>query len=476
MKFNGFAMFKRHPTGLYLLFTTEMWERFSYYGMRAILSLYMIKALFYSTAFTSSIYGYYTGLVYLTPLIGGYIADRYWGNRKSIIIGGFLMAMGQFSLATSSYFYAPQSVLVTNSFFIFNYQTVFFLIGLFLLVMGNGFFKPNISSMVGFLYSDNDGKRDSAFTIFYMGINLGALLSPIIVGGLGDTGNPADFMYGFLAAGIGMLIGMIIFIIGKKNNLVDPEGREVGVVPNHKYDPEYCNNKPLTWVEKQRIWVIFILAFFGIFFWASFEQAGVSLTFLAEQHVDRVVTSLNYIIPASWFQSVNPLAILIFAPLFAALWLKLKDKGNEPSIPLKMAGGLLLLSVGFMILVAASKTLDGGADTISPMWLVGAYIFFTFGELCISPIGLSMVSKLSPVKFTCLLMGVWFLTSAAANILAGQISTLYPDPSLPTPCILGIPIVGFTSFFMIFVLMSMIAALVLFIIRKRLETMMHGIK
>ena len=188
-------MFKQHPKGLYLLFTTEMWERFSYYGMRAILSLYMIKALFYSTAFTSSIYGYYTGLVYLTPLVGGYIADRYWGNRKSIIVGGLLMALGQFSLAASSYLYTPQTVQATNSFFIFNYQTELFLLGLFLLVLGNGFFKPNISSMVGLLYSENDGRRDSAFTIFYMGINLGALLSPLIVGGFADTSNPANFMY-----------------------------------------------------------------------------------------------------------------------------------------------------------------------------------------------------------------------------------------------------------------------------------------
>jgi proton-dependent oligopeptide transporter, POT family len=453
-----------------------MWERFSYYGMRAILSLYMIKALFYSTAFTSSIYGYYTGLVYLTPLLGGYIADRYWGNRKSIITGGLLMAFGQFSLAASSFFYAPQSIAVTNSFFIFNYQTAFFLMGLLLLVMGNGFFKPNISSMVGFLYSDNDGRRDSAFTIFYMGINLGALLSPIIVGGLGDTGNPADFMYGFLAAGIGMIFGLVVFIIGKNKCLVDPEGKAVGSIPNHKYDPDDCNAKSLTWVEKQRIAVIFILAFFGIFFWAAFEQAGVSLTFLAEQHVDRVITSINYTIPTAWFQSVNPLAILIFAPIFAGLWLKLKDQGKEPSIPLKMAAGLFFLSVGFMVLVVASKTLDGGSNTINPIWLVGAYLFFTFGELCISPIGLSMVSKLSPAKFTCLLMGVWFLTSAVANVLAGQISTLYPDPTRPTPFLLGIPIDSFTAFFMIFVIMSIIAALILFLIRKRLENMMHGIK
>jgi proton-dependent oligopeptide transporter, POT family len=468
-------MFKQHPKGLYLLFTTEMWERFSYYGMRAILSLYMIKALLYSTAFTSSVYGYYTGFVYLTPLIGGYISDRYWGNRKSIITGGFLMALGQFALAASSYLYTPQSFPVVNTFIIFNNQTVFFLIGLFLLVIGNGFFKPNISSMVGFLYSDGDDKRDSAFTIFYMGINLGALISPIIVGGLGDNGNPANFIYGFLAAGIGMLIGLTIFIFGKNKYLVDPDRNPVGGVPNRKFGPESCGDKPLTWVEKQRMVVIVILAFFGIFFWAAFEQAGVSLTFLAEQHVDRVITSLNFVIPTAWFQSVNPLAILIFAPFFAAMWLYLKDIGKEPSIPLKMATGLLLLSVGFIILVAASKTLDNGAS-ISPLWLVGAYVLFTFGELCISPIGLSMVSKLSPAKFCCLLMGVWFLTSAVANILAGQLSALYPDPTHPTTYLIGIPIDSFMSFFMIFVIMSSIAAFILLIIRKRLENMMHGIR
>ncbi len=467
-------MFERHPSGLYLLFTTEMWERFSYYGMRAILSLYMIKALFYTTTFTSGVYGYYTGLIYLTPLLGGYVADKYWGNRKSIIMGGLLMALGQFSLAYSSYLYVPQSAVI-NSFFSFNYQTMFFLFGLFLLVMGNGFFKPNISSMVGFLYSSNDDRRDSAFTIFYMGINVGALLSPIVVGGLGDTGNLADFMYGFLAAGIGMILGLIIFILGKNKYLVNPEGNSVGVVPNHGCD-QGNDNTSLTRVEKQRIGVIVILATVNIFFWAAFEQAGVSLTFLAEQHIDRVVTSINYIIPAAWFQSVNPLAILIFAPLFAVLWLKLRDMGKEPSIPLKMVAGLLLLSVGFIILVVGSKALDAGAASISPLWLVGAYVFFTFGELCTSPIGLSMVSKLSPVRFVCLLMGIWFLTSAIANILAGQLSGLYPDPTrTQVPILLGIPINGFSSFFSIFVVMSILGAVILFIIRKRLENMMHGI-
>ncbi|MDD3985497.1 MAG: peptide MFS transporter [Methanobacterium sp.] len=466
-------MFKQHPNGLYLLFTTEMWERFSYYGMRAILSLYMLQALFYNTAFSSSIYGYYTGMVYLTPLIGGYIADRYWGNRKSIIFGGLLMALGQFSLAISGYLYTPQPGVI-NTFFVFNNQTIFFLVGLFLLVLGNGFFKPNISTMVGFLYSDNDGRRDSAFTIFYMGINLGALISPLIIG-LVTGNNPAYYMYGFLAAGIGMLLGLATFILGKDKYLVNPKGDAVGVIPNHKDIPCDIGDQTLTWVEKQRIIVIVILAFFGIFFWMAFEQAGVSLTFLAEQHVDRVITALNFKIPTPWFQSVNPLAILIFAPFFAGLWLKLKNKGKEPSIPLKMAGGLLLLSIGFMILVIASKTLDTGAN-ISPLWLIAAYILFTFGELCISPIGLSMVSKLSPARFTCLLMGIWFLTNAFANVLAGFLSTLYPDPSQPTAYILGIPIDNFTAFFMVFVILSLIAVIALFIMRGKLETMMHGIE
>jgi POT family proton-dependent oligopeptide transporter len=299
-----------------------MWERFSYYGMRAILSLYMIESLLYSKAFTSTIYGYYTGLVYLTPLLGGYVADRFWGNRRSIVTGGILMALGQFSLAFSSYLYTPTSLTIPHSFFIMNTQSLFFILGLSLLVLGNGFFKPNISSMVGFLYSKNDERRDSAFTLFYMGINLGALISPLIIGALGDTGNPGDFMYGFLAAGIGMVIGLIIFILGKNRYLVTPTGKSVGSKPEL-----YCEDKksvtgPLTTIEKHQIAVIFILAFFVIFFWASFEQAGVSLTFFADQNVDRVVSALNnFTIPTPWFQSINPLLILLTAPIFAVLWL-----------------------------------------------------------------------------------------------------------------------------------------------------------
>jgi len=473
-------MFKQHPRGLYVLFFTEMWERFSYYGMRAILALYMIKALIYDTAFTSSIYGYYTGLVYLTPLLGGYIADKYWGNRRSIIIGAIMMAIGQFALAFSGFLYTPGSDASTPiSSFIFNPQQLAFIFGLVVLIIGNGFFKPNISTMVGSLYPEGDKRRDSAFTIFYMGINLGALLAPFVAGGLGDTGNPGDFKYGFLAAGIGMLLGLVQFYMGKNKYLVTPDGKPVGMPPEKKSktDKHKDEHPPLTKIEKERIAVIFILAFFVIFFWAAFEQAGVSLTFFADGMTDRVVGFLdNWEIPASWFQSINPIAIVIFAPLFAAIWTKLGNKGREPSSPLKMALGLFLLSLGFLVLIPAASQVDAGMK-VSPLWLVAAYSLHTFGELSLSPIGLSMVTKLSPVRFGSLLMGTWFLANAAANWLAGQLSTLYPDPTKTDySSLFGFVINDFTSFFTIFIVMSLSASLILFFLHKLLIKMMHGVK
>ncbi len=433
---------------------------------------------FIDKAFTSSIYGYYTGLVYLTPLLGGYIADRYWGNRKSIITGGIIMAIGQFALTFSGYLYTPTANTgEIYSSFLMNGQQISFLVGLTLLIIGNGFFKPNISTMVGSLYPREAIKnRDSAFTIFYMGINLGALIAPLIAGGLGDTGNPADFKFGFLSAGIGMTLGVLTFIWGKNKYLVTPEGEQVGLKPEKvdKNDASHEHNKPLTKIDKQRIAVIFILAFFVIFFWAAFEQAGVSLTFFAEEQTDRVISWLgNFVIPASFFQSVNPIAIIIFAPLFAGLWSRLSSKGKEPSTPLKMAMGLFLLSLGFVVLVIGARRADLGIK-VSPLWLTGAYVLHTFGELSLSPIGLSMVTKLSPVKFASLLMGVWFLANAAANWMAGMLSTLYPEPG-STTSILGFTIANLADFFTIFVIMALAASIILFALNKLLSKMMHGI-
>ncbi|MHB1686002.1 MAG: peptide MFS transporter [Ignavibacteriaceae bacterium] len=463
-------MFKQHPKGLYVLFFTEMWERFSYYGNRAILSLFMIKALMYDNSLTSSIYGYYTGLVYLTPLLGGYIADRYWGNRKSIFVGGVLMALGQFALAFSGQVF-------TNK----GFAEIFFILGLTLLIVGNGFFKPNISTMVGSLYPEDEiHKRDSAFTIFYMGINLGAFLAPLVCGGLGDTGNPADFKWGFLSAGIGMILGLVIFYFGKDKNLVTPDGKPVGMVPTkrNKNSADYVKDEPLTKIEKQRIAVIFILSFFVIFFWAAYEQAGVSLTFFAESQTNRVVGWLgNYVIPASFFQSINPIIIFIAAPLFALMWTGLGKRNMEPSSPLKMSMGLMILALGYVVMVIGGGIAQRGV-LVSPLWLTAAYTLHTFGELSLSPIGLSMVTKLSPIRFSSMLMGVWFLANAAADWLAGQLSTLYPINQNGTTSVhylLGYAVKDLPSFFMIFVVMAAVASLILFLLYKRLLKMMHGV-
>ncbi len=458
---------KGHPRGLYVLFVTEMWERFSYYGMRAIFILFLTKALLYDKAAAANIYGSYTGLVYLTPLLGGYVADRYWGNRKSILFGGAVMALGQFLMFLSGSFYENTDL-----------ARMIMLGGLTFLIIGNGFFKPNISTMVGQHYAQGDKRVDSAFTIFYMGINLGAFFSPIICGTLGDTGDPADFKWGFLAACIGMVASLIIFVWLKDRFLVTPEGGPIGAVPNKNretadvdtaqeakkaFEPVQfmtwgtvlvasfalffwvlnvdligsfifslslavpgliISDRTLSKVERERIWVIYIAAFFVIFFWAAFEQAGASLTFFAEEQTNRNL--FGWLVPASLFQSVNAVAIVIFAPLFAALWSTLSKRNREPASPYKQAYGLALLSLGYLVIAIGVKALVPGEKS-NMMWLLALYLIHTFGELCLSPIGLSMVNKLAPIKFASLLMGVWFLSTAAANKFAGTLSALYPE-------------------------------------------------
>ncbi len=454
---------KSHPKGLYVLFVTEMWERFSYYGMRALFVLFMTKALLFDKALGSEIYGSYTGLVYLTPLLGGYMADRYWGNRKSIIIGGILMAIGQLFMFFAGTYYQDVNIAAPLMF-----------TGLGFLIIGNGFFKPNISTMVGQLYPAGDKRVDSAFTIFYMGINLGAFIAPLLCGYLGDTGNAADFRWGFLAACLGMCFSLVLFITLKNKYIVTPEGEQIGEKPNSarevktndeaapmnytsmaiwvgvfglllylfKYRadmdwigsfifsltiaaPGYIITDPtLDKVERQRIWVIYIAAFFVIFFWAAFEQAGASLTYFAEEQTNREIFGTT--IPTSYFQSINAVAIVIFAPLFVWLWGWLGKRNMEPASPFKQALGLFLLAMGYLVIAFGVKGIDPSTK-LSMAWLVSLYTIHTFGELCLSPIGLSMVNKLAPVKLASLLMGVWFLSTAAANKFAGTLSALYPE-------------------------------------------------
>lgn len=502
-----------HQKGLYLLFFTEMWERFSYYGMRAIFTLFMIKALMFDKALASEIYGSYTGLVYLTPLIGGYMADRYWGNRRAILVGGILMAIGHFCMFLSASNYDNLAFA----------QPMLFL-GLGFLIMGNGFFKPNISTMVGQLYPAGDKRVDAAFTIFYMGINLGAFLAPLVCGWFGDTGNAADFKWGFLAACVGMIVSILSFELLKNKFIVTPTGEGVGMVPAKQQLTESDANAPkmsltqmliwaiaslglfvalyhlldlgvvgatifsitiiapmaivtdksLTFIDKQRIGVIYILAFFVIFFWAAFEQAGASLTFFAEEQTDRNLAGVE--IPTSFFQSINAVLIIILAPLFAVIWTFLGRRNWEPSSPTKQALGLVFLSIGYLVIAFGVKGLDPSVK-VGMMWLFSLYLLHTVGELCLSPIGLAMVVKLAPAKFASLLMGVWFLSLAAASKFAGILSALYPDPALPAaPKFVGFEIAGLYEFFMIFVILSGVAAAILFVLTKTLQKMMHGVQ
>ncbi len=561
-----------HPRGLYLLFSTEMWERFSYYGMRAIFTLFLIGALSYDKEAASEMYGNYTGLVYLTPLIGGYIADNYWGNKRSIIVGGILMALGQFLLFLCASFLGQG--MLTHSLLIG---------GLGLLVLGNGFFKPNISSMVGTLYPDNDPRKDSAYTIFYMGINFGAFFSPLVCGFFGVTGDPADFKYGFLAACVGMIIGVVSFWLGKEKYLVTPEGEEIGGVPSISestlmleshvdesssshiqadkskiglfvllelvvfgllywlFDGDYIGaliyslscvvpvyiitDKTLLKEERRNILVIYILAFFVVFFWAAFEQAGASLTYFAEEQTDRFLpnffdlnltltskvvsivvftvlsvvltyfvgrqlkksfdlpTYLSVIIFAvtisfiffssgeevntSYFGSLNPIFIIILAPVMSSLWMTLEGKNIHIASPTKQAIGLALLSFGYFFIAYGVDDVPVG-EKVSMMWITTLYLVLSIGELSLSPIGLSMVNKLSPARFSSLLMSVWLLSSATANKFAGVLSALYPEANadgiVVAKSFCGYEIANLHDFFMVFAIMSGVASFLLFMI------------
>jgi len=478
-----------HPRGLGLLFITEMWERFSYYGMRAILVLYLVNALKWDTAHAANLYGTYTMLVYLTPVIGGYLADRFIGTRRSLVIGSIIISLGHFTLA-------------------FPGMTTFYA-GLGLIIIGTGFFKSNVSTMVGQIYKKGDPRRDAGFTIFYVGINTGAFLGPLVCGGLAQSPR-FGWHYGFAAAGVGMVLGLIVYLVARDKYLpgigVSAE-RTSNVARSADGSDASDASKPVQhgaigavlgaavgWFlgsgsllglmmgtvigaaltitvlgtrgeERNRVIALFIVVFFVIFFWAAYEQTGSSMNLFADKNTDLHAGSFN--IPSSWFQSVNPAVIVIFAPIFAWMWTRLGRAGREPSTALKMVLGLALLATGFLFMVMGGSRADTGV-LVSPFWLVAAYTFHTWGELCLSPVGLSYVTKVAPVKFASLLMGVWFLANAAANKVAGAVAAFTPTPGeAPQAKMSGIG--GFIQsvaatnhgFYMIFVVAGFAAAAIM---------------
>lgn len=565
---------KGHPKGLWVLFGTEMWERFNFYGMRALLTLFLVNSLGILESDSTIIYGGFLSLCYLTPLLGGFIADRYFGNRNCILLGGALMAIGQLMLFFSASIF-PTSLDTAKALTWF---------ALFVLIFGNGFFKPNISSMVGSLYPKQEKtKLDTAFTIFYMGINLGAFLGQLIcplIGDVKDAGGVRDihaFKWGFLAAAMAMTIGTLVFFFLKNKYVVTPEGKPIGGLPKHNdashyeegesqkaefgssalfitvglfvilffvfrylhVDELFFSNftigslvkgiiypiiyasgislavlilldKTITVVERQRIFVIYIISFFIIFFWAAFEQAGSSLTFIADHQTDRHFFGWN--MPPSMVQIFNGIFVVMLAVPFSMLWDKLRAKGKEPISPMKQAFGLVLIALSYFIIAHNVKDL-GTSGMLAIKWLVLLYFIQTCGELCLSPIGLSLVGKLSPKRFASLMYGVFFIANAAGYALSGTLGAILPPTgekyeaaqsagidlkaildktATPTPeqatflaenkivteypTFAGFTIHNLYEFFMVFVVLCGLAAVILMAITPRLKKMMHGVK
>jgi proton-dependent oligopeptide transporter, POT family len=400
-----------HPRGLSTLFFTEMWERFSYYGMRGFLILYLTAAvanggLGFDDKHGSSVVKWYTSSVWLTPILGGFIADRYLGQFRSVFVGGVIIAAGHFTLAFKSLpsFYA----------------------GLVLIVFGTGLLKPNISAMVGSLYEPGDARRDAGFSWFYMGINIGAFLG---ITGAGWLAQKVDWHVGFAAAGVGMTAGLIQYLLGKRR--LQPaldrlaEQRRSVSRPLKESDGRGIRTRPsqiLEWLrsftgdERSRIAAVFVLFIFAALFWGAYEQAASTLNLFADRYTDLNV--LGYVIPSSWLQAVQPIMVIALAPVLAWLWVRLGAR--EPSSPTKFAMGLLCAGLAFLLLVPAGLIAQSGTGVrVSPLWLVGAYTIEEIGELCLSPVGLSAVTKLAPTRIVSLMMGVFFLSNWLGNLLAG---------------------------------------------------------
>ncbi len=408
-----------HPKGLSTLFFTEFWERFSFYGIRAILVLYMtaspaLGGLGFSIAKATSIYGWYLMLVYLTALPGGILADRVLGQRRAVMLGGMIIALGNFTLVVHS---IPS-----------------FYLGLALITIGTGLLKPNVSTMVGSLYTQDDPRRDSGFTIFYMGINLGAFLAPLLVGYVAQSSGflaavhslginlTAGWNWAFGLAGFGMIFGLFQFKISGDKLL-----GEIGKLPSRirlGADREQTvDQEPFTPAEKKRLLVIAILFFFTMLFWSAFEQAGSSLNLFARDFTHNTILGFDY--PSSWFQSVGALLIILLAPLFSWLWIKLASLGREPSGPTKFALGLLGVGLGFLVLVFAVQASGPEGHRVSPAWLFSVFLLHTLGELCLSPVGLSLMTKLAPRRIASFVMGIWFTAAALGNGLGGWVAGFY---------------------------------------------------
>jgi proton-dependent oligopeptide transporter, POT family len=488
---------KVHPSALFFLFFAEFWERFSYYGMRALLVLYMVNEMDFTDTRAYGVYAAYGAMVYATPIAGGLLAEKAMGYRKAIIWGGLLMALGHFAMAFEPAFYVALS----------------------LLILGNGFFKPNISSFIATFYEKNDPRKDGAYTLFYMGINAGAFLTPLTCGMIGQHPD-WGWHYGFGLAGVGMVLGLMVFLYGAATGVFEDKGGTPGVtweegggkvgqkdvvvavaslaaipiivgliINNGILDiglsllglgclaylgfAGYTEEKR---EDGQRLWVVGTLLLFTTLFWTFFELAGSAITLYTDRNVDRMMFGME--LPASVFQSVNPFFIILLAPAFSAMWVRLGNKGIEPPAPIKFALGLFLLGLGFLVFPLGAGAASAGMVPV--MYLILAYLMHTLGELCLSPVGLSLVTKLAPTRIVGLIMGIWFISSSLAhqagkviaNMTAGGGAHGGEDIILPA----GESLAVYTDVFTNVGLVAVGASVFLLAISPILKKMMHGVR
>ena len=482
------AVRQRHPRGLWTLFMTEMWERFSYYGMRALLVLFMVdavKGMKMDEKTADAIYGLYTASVYLMSLPGGWFGDRLWGAQRAVWYGGIIIALGHFTLALPWV------------------QT--FYLGLVLVVVGSGTLKPNMSGMVGELYPEGGARRDAGFTIFYMGVNLGAAIGPMVCGWLAQT---RGWHWGFASAGVGMVLGLIQFQLtrrwianagtqrGNEAPLGTPErvglfgGICVAAVAlvlclagSIRLNPVFLAQKMayvilalavlffiyafffcgLNKIEKERVTMVLVLFLTSALFWSGFEQAGSSFNLFADRYTERLVGGFE--VPAAWFQALGPVFIIAFAPVFAWLWVWLARRNLDPSIPVKFALGLLFLGAGFLVMAGAADVVISGHKAW-PTWLIMTYLFHTFGELCLSPVGLSSVTKLAPRKLAGQMMGIWFLATSLGNLLAGLLAGEFNPGTIQ----------HWPALYIKIVILPAIAGILLILFSRPLKRLMAGVK
>ncbi|MFT4660327.1 MAG: POT family proton-dependent oligopeptide transporter [Patiriisocius sp.] len=434
----GTGTFMGHPKGLFVLFFTEMWERFSYYGMRAILTLYLVAqttdinaGLGWTQGEALALYGWYTMLVYVASIPGGFIADKLLGQKKSVLVGGILLVIGHSVLAIE--------------------EMWAFYTGLAFIISGVGMLKPNISTMVGGLYKQGDLRRDKGFTIFYIGINVGAFLSAIIVGYVGEV---IGWHYGFGLAGIGMLAGLVQYMAGQKH--LKHVGNFLGA--SDSVEDQEAYSKPLTKIERDRVVVLFISFLIVILFWGAFEQAGGLLNIYAKEKTNRML--MGWEVPATWFQSLNAAFIVIFGTIVAGYWATRQKNNKEASSLFKMILGLMIMGAGFFFMSGASAQYTSTGSS-AMYWLVAAYLFHTIGELCISPVALSFITKLSPLKYGSIMMGVYFAMTGFGNKLAGLLGESAEQ-------------LGEFNLFTGIAVFTILAGLLIMIFLKRLKKLTHG--